>query len=66
MKGSYEDMKKYFNIAFIYAITAIASGVFYREFTKFNGFSGRTTLSITHLHFFVVNSIYPQGCTLKI
>lgn len=50
-------MKKYVNISFIYAILAIASGVFYREFTKFNGFSGRTTLSITHLHFFVLGTM---------
>lgn len=50
-------MKKYFNIAFIYAIAAIASGVFYREFTKFNAFTGKTTLSITHLHLFVLGTI---------
>lgn len=43
-------MKKYINIAFIYGIAAIACGVFYREFTKFNGFTGKTTLAFTHLH----------------
>ena len=31
-------MKKYINIAFIYAISAMVGGVVYREFTKFNGF----------------------------
>lgn len=50
-------MKKYFNIAFTYALLSIASGVFYREFTKFNGFTGKTTLSVTHLHFFVLGTI---------
>lgn len=35
-------MKKYINIAFIYAIAAIACGVFYREFTKFHGFTGKS------------------------
>ena len=50
-------MKKYFNIAFIYAIAAIASGVFYREFTKFNNFTGKTSLSVTHLHLFVLGTI---------
>lgn len=50
-------MKKYFNIAFIYAMLAIASGVFYREFTKLNGYTGQTTLSVTHLHFFVLGTI---------
>lgn len=29
-------MKKYLNISLIYAIAAMAGGVFYREFTKFN------------------------------
>lgn len=50
-------MKKYINIAFVYAIAAIACGVFYREFTKFNGFSGKTTLAFTHLHTFALGMI---------
>lgn len=51
-------MKKYINLSFIYAIAAIACGVFYREFTKFLPFSGKTTLAFTHLHLFVL------GCFL--
>lgn len=35
----------------------MACGVFYREFTKFNGFSGKTTLAFTHLHFFVLGTV---------
>lgn len=50
-------MKKYINIAFIYGIAAIACGVFYREFTKFNGFTGKTTLAFTHLHLFVLGTL---------
>lgn len=50
-------MRKYFNIAFVYSIAAIASGVFYREFTKFNDFTGKTSLSVTHLHLFVLGTI---------
>lgn len=50
-------MKKYINISFIYAIAAIACGVFYREFTKFTGFSGRTTLAFMHLHLFVLGTV---------
>lgn len=50
-------MKKYLNLSFIYAILAIISGVFYREFTKFNAFSGKTTLAFTHLHFFVLGTL---------
>lgn len=50
-------MKKYINISFNYALAAMACGVFYREFTKFNGFSGKTTLAFTHLHFFVLGTV---------
>ena len=50
-------MKKYINLSFIYAIAAIACGVFYREFTKINGFSGKTTLAFTHLHLFVLGML---------
>lgn len=50
-------MKKYINLSFLYAIAAIACGVFYREFTKIIGFSGKTTLAFTHLHLFVLGTI---------
>ena len=33
---------------------ALAAGVFYREFTKFNGFTGKTTLGVIHTHLFVL------------
>lgn len=47
-------MKKYANFAFLYAIVAMVFGVFYREFTKFNQFTGKTTLSVMHTHYFVL------------
>lgn len=50
-------MKKYINIAFIYAIAAMAGGVFYREFTKFNGFTGVTALSKIHVHLFMLGMV---------
>lgn len=50
-------MKKFINIAFIYAILGISCGVFYREFTKFLGFTGKTTLAFTHLHYIVLGSV---------
>lgn len=50
-------MKKYINTAFIYAIAAIICGVFYREFTKFNGFTGKTTLAFCHLHLFALGTL---------
>lgn len=37
-------MKKYANAAIVYSFLALAGGVFYREFTKFNGFGGATSL----------------------
>lgn len=50
-------MKKYINLSFIFAILALASGVFYREFTKFNNFSGRTPLALGHIHFLVLGTV---------
>ena len=35
-------MKKYFNLATFYLILGLAMGVFYSEFTKINGFEGKT------------------------
>jgi hypothetical protein len=47
-------MKKYLNISFYYAIAALAGGVFYREFTKWNGFTGVTALGKVHAHLFLL------------
>lgn len=47
-------MKKYLNLAMGYAIAAMAGGVFYREFTKWNHFSGITMLSKVHAHLFML------------
>lgn len=50
-------MKKLWNTAFGYFLTAMAAGVFYREFTKFNGFTGRTTLAFAHVHLMVLGTV---------
>lgn len=47
-------MKRYMNAALVYAVLAMAGGVFYREFTKFVGFTGETTLSVVHTHYFML------------
>lgn len=47
-------MKKMIRIAFFYAILALIGGVFYREFTKFNGFTGVTVLADVHVHLMVL------------
>lgn len=41
----------------VYAIAALASGVFFREFTKLNDFSGVTTLAFTHVHLLVLGTL---------
>ncbi len=50
-------MKKLWNTAFGYFLAAMAAGVFYREFTKFNGFTGRTTLAFAHVHLMVLGTV---------
>ena len=50
-------MKKYFNAAMLYAVAAMAGGVFYREFTRLNGFEGVTALGKVHAHLFLLGMI---------
>lgn len=50
-------MKKSLNYALCYAILAMAGGVFYREFTKFNNYSEATALGKVHTHFFMLGMI---------
>lgn len=50
-------MKKYLNISLIYAILAMVGGVFYREFTKLNGYTGVTALGKVHTHLFLLGIV---------
>ncbi len=50
-------MKKYLNLSLVYAIAAMAGGVFYREFTKFQGFTGVTALGKVHTHLFLLGML---------
>lgn len=50
--------KRYLNTSIIYAVLAMISGVFYREFTKFSGFSGKTNLSVLHTHYFLLGMMF--------
>lgn len=52
------NMKHYRNAALLYAALAMAGGVFYREFTKFNGFTARTALSVVHTHCFLLGMVF--------
>ena len=51
-------MKRYLNTALLYAILAMVDGVFYREFTKFNGFTAKTTLAVVHTHYFLLGMVF--------
>ena len=50
-------MKRYLNIALAYALAAMAGGVFYREFTKYSGFTGVTALGKVHAHLFLLGML---------
>ena len=50
-------IKKYLNVSLVYAIAAMVGGVFYREFTKFNGFNGATALGKVHTHLFMLGML---------
>ena len=51
-------MKRHMNLALLYAVLAMVGGVFYREFTKFNGFTARTTLGVVHTHYFLLGMVF--------
>ena len=51
-------MKRYMNMALLYAVLAMAGGVFYLEFTKFNGFAGKTTLGVVHAYYFLLGMVF--------
>lgn len=50
-------MKKLWNLAFGYFLAAMAGGVFYREFTKYFDFTGKTTLAYLHVHLLVLGTL---------
>lgn len=52
-------MRKLVNFSFLYMILGVASGLFYREFTKINGFpEGQwTQLSVVHTHLLILGFI---------
>ena len=48
-------MKRLMLASIIYAVLALVGGVFYREFTKLNGF---TTLSVVHTHYLMLGMVF--------
>lgn len=51
-------MKKYINISFFYLVLGLALGVFYREFSKINNFTGQTVLKSVHTHTLVLGFMF--------
>ncbi len=49
---------RYATLALVYGAAAMAFGIFYREFTKFQGFSGKTNLSVIHTHYFLLGMFF--------
>lgn len=52
-------MRKLFTAAFAYMVLGVASGLFYREFTKINGFpeGAPTQLGLVHTHLLVLGFV---------
>lgn len=51
-------MNKYIKVAIYYAVLGLISGVFYREFTKFNGVDGGTSLAYLHVHILALGMFF--------
>ncbi|MGN0375438.1 MAG: DUF2871 domain-containing protein [Butyrivibrio sp.] len=45
------------NAAVVYFVLAMAGGVFFREFTKLQDFTGATTLRVVHVHLLVLGTL---------
>lgn len=50
-------MKRLMNASIVYGVLALVGGVFYREFTKLNGFTSFTTLSVFHTHYLMLEMV---------
>ena len=51
-------MKKFYRLSATYAFIGIIGGIFYREFTKFNQFTGTTSLGLVHTHAFMLGLFF--------
>lgn len=57
-------MKKLINTALVYLIAGAVAGVFFREFTKFMGYMGPTTLGFMHPHLLALGMLVFLTATL--
>ncbi len=51
-------LKRYANLSFTYAVIGLISGVFFREFTKLNQFTGKTSLASIHTHYLTLGMFF--------
>lgn len=51
-------MKRLMNASIVYGVLGLIGGVFYREFTKLNGFTDFTTLSVVHTHYLMLGMVF--------
>lgn len=51
-------MKKYYLSSVVYAVLALLGGVLYREFTKGLSYVDKTTLSVVHVHYLVLGTVF--------
>ncbi|MGZ7444192.1 DUF2871 domain-containing protein [Paenibacillus sp. TH7-28] len=51
-------MKKLYYTSFFYAILGLLVGIFYREATRHNGFTGETALAPLHTHILVLGFLF--------
>lgn len=46
------------NAFIVYGVLGLIGGVFYCEFTKLNGFTDFTTLSVVHTHYLMLGMVF--------
>lgn len=51
-------MKKLYTTSFFYLILGLCAGVFFREYTKLNSFTGLTTLKVLHPHILTLGFLF--------
>ncbi|MEV6035849.1 DUF2871 domain-containing protein [Nonomuraea sp. NPDC052116] len=51
-------MRKILNVAHVYMILGLVSGLYYRELTKLTGFTGDTQLGVVHTHLLALGMLF--------
>ena len=53
-----DNMNRLMNASIVYGVIGLMGGVFYREFTKLNGFTSFTTLSVVHTYYLMLGMVF--------